>query len=201
MNRLFRLLCLWLRSRWTARCAPLGPCITPLRVWPNDLDVLLHVNNGVYFTLCDLARVDLLFRSGSVGLASAGGRAFLVARRRFSCMSRLPSSSASISRTQVVGWDDKAFFVQHRFWIPIAGASLAKPTSPGQKTIAVAVVEGRVHDRKKGRIPPAELLRQLGIPVGAPPALPQWINRWRTDQRALRKANRAAEANTVPASR
>lgn len=60
MNRLLRLLWLVIRSRWAERCSTLGPCRTRLRVWPNDLDVFLHVNNGVYFSLCDLARVDLM---------------------------------------------------------------------------------------------------------------------------------------------
>src|SRR6185503_3961101 len=30
-----------------------------LRVWPNDLDLNIHVNNGRYLTLMDLGRMDL----------------------------------------------------------------------------------------------------------------------------------------------
>ena len=35
------------------------------RVWPSDLDIFNHMNNGIYLTLLDLARFDTLKRSGS----------------------------------------------------------------------------------------------------------------------------------------
>ncbi len=34
------------------------------RVLPTDLDVLGHMNNGVYLSIMDLGRMDLLQRSG-----------------------------------------------------------------------------------------------------------------------------------------
>ena len=37
------------------------------RVWPGDLDELWHVNNGVYLSMLDLARYELLKRSGVWG--------------------------------------------------------------------------------------------------------------------------------------
>ena len=35
-----------------------------LRVWPNDLDIYRHVNNGVFLTLMDLGRFDQGLRTG-----------------------------------------------------------------------------------------------------------------------------------------
>ena len=35
-----------------------------LRVLPNDTDILRHVNNGIYLSLMDLGRMDLMIRSG-----------------------------------------------------------------------------------------------------------------------------------------
>lgn len=64
MNLILRLLALPLLSRRRSKTSPLGPCRTPFRVWPTDLDILRHVNNGVYLSLMDLARVDLLSRAG-----------------------------------------------------------------------------------------------------------------------------------------
>ena len=46
---------------------PLGPCVTPFRVLPTDRDVLMHVNNGVYLSMMDVARVDLMYRAGLMG--------------------------------------------------------------------------------------------------------------------------------------
>ena len=34
------------------------------RVWPTDLDVFRHVNNGRYLSFMDLGRTDLIVRSG-----------------------------------------------------------------------------------------------------------------------------------------
>jgi acyl-CoA thioesterase FadM len=34
------------------------------RVWPHDLDLSLHMNNGRYLTLMDLGRLDAMVRSG-----------------------------------------------------------------------------------------------------------------------------------------
>ena len=36
----------------------------PLRVLPTDIDIALHVNNGMYLSLMDLGRFDLMVRSG-----------------------------------------------------------------------------------------------------------------------------------------
>lgn len=35
------------------------------RVWPTDLDVLRHMNNGKYLSLMDVARFDLMQRTGT----------------------------------------------------------------------------------------------------------------------------------------
>ena len=188
MNRLLRLLWLALRSRWAERCSTLGPCRTRLRVWPNDLDVFLHVNNGVYFSLCDLARVDLMLRSGSLGVVSGRSRVFLVAAETIQLHRPLGVFQRFDIHTRVLGWDDKAFFVEHRFTVPsrARGASGA----PGEETVALCVVEGRVFDRKLGQIRPADILKRLDITDDSPP-LPQWVQQWADDQRALRESIRA----------
>jgi len=65
MNLIGRLLLLLLTLPFRPRCDALGPTRKRFRVWPPDLDVLMHVNNGVYLTMLDVARVDLLLRSGA----------------------------------------------------------------------------------------------------------------------------------------
>src|SRR6266567_8900242 len=64
MNRWLRLLWLMVSIRWRPVAPPLGPVRTPFRVWPTDLDVFRHMNNGIYLTIMDLARLDLMLRSG-----------------------------------------------------------------------------------------------------------------------------------------
>src|SRR5690606_32733351 len=67
MNLLFRLLKTLLRFfLLPSRIGILDESIVRFRVWPNDLDTNLHMNNGRYLTLMDLGRLDLLLRNGSV---------------------------------------------------------------------------------------------------------------------------------------
>ena len=60
MKLYLRLLHLWLLGRRRSRVSVMGPVRTPFRVWPTDLDLLRHVNNGVYLTIMDIGRLDLL---------------------------------------------------------------------------------------------------------------------------------------------
>lgn len=197
MNRLVRLLWLLLRSRWAGACSPLGPCVTSLRVWPNDLDVLLHVNNGIYLSLCDLARVDLMLRSDSLGVVTGRRRIFLVAAETIQFHRSLRLFERFAIETRVLGWDDKGFFVHHRFSArPAAGERPDTEGTEAEKTVAIAVVEGRVMDQRSGLISPADVLAQLGIAPESPP-LPQWVRQWRDDQRELRRTTRGEEENAV----
>ncbi len=64
MNLFFRLLRLLLTARWRGRLGPLDESVLKLRVWPVDLDVNLHMNNGRYLSVMDLGRVDVILRTG-----------------------------------------------------------------------------------------------------------------------------------------
>jgi acyl-CoA thioesterase FadM len=185
VNKLFRLLWLALRSHWAPACPPLGPCRTELRVWPNDLDVFMHVNNGVYFSLCDLGRVDLLLRSGAFGLAAGRKRTFLVAGETIQLRRPMRVFERFAITTRVLGWDDKGFFVEQRITLP------PDERDPGGQVVAIAVVEGRVFERGRGQVPPVEVLAAYGLSPESPP-LPGWVERWKDDQRALRTAAREA---------
>jgi acyl-CoA thioesterase FadM len=63
---------LWLRLLWLLLSARgRGTLVLPgeasplsFRVWPHDLDLSAHMNNGRYLTLMDLGRLDILARSG-----------------------------------------------------------------------------------------------------------------------------------------
>lgn len=188
MNRLLRLLWLALRSRAVQRCSALGPCRTRLRVWPNDLDLFLHVNNGVYFSLCDLGRVDLMLRSGSLGVVSGRRRIFMVAAETIQLHRPLGVFQRFDIHTRVIGWDEKAFFVEHRF--SVASGAVGAGDASRDETVALCAVEGRVFDRKLGLIRPGDILERLDI-TGPSPPLPEWVQRWTDDQRALRETIRA----------
>src|SRR5258706_9609368 len=64
MNMFFRLIRIYLRARWSSARDPLRISRLTFIVSPTDLDIFRHMNNGVYFSIMDLGRVDMLVRSG-----------------------------------------------------------------------------------------------------------------------------------------
>src|SRR6187401_2614252 len=115
MNLFLRLLLLLLTARFRARCAPLGPARKRFFVWPPDLDVLMHVNNGVYLSMLDVARVDMMLRSGAFGRFGARGIYPVVAAQTIRYRRSLRLFERFEVETRVVGWDEQAFFVEHTF--------------------------------------------------------------------------------------
>lgn len=168
MNRLLRILWLLLRSRLRARVPQLGPCRTPFRVWPTDLDVLLHMNNGMYLTIMDLARADLAIRSGLEPLVHAQGWYFVVVAETIQFRRSLNLFQRFEIETRVLGWDDKAVVIEQHFW-------------RGEEAVAHALVRARLLRRSGGNVPTAELAQVLGL-AGQAPQLADYAARWNAEQ-------------------
>ncbi len=138
---------------------------------PTDLDILRHVNNGIYLSLLDLARTDLLIRSGLaprvrrrrwVAVVTAESIRF---RRSLTIFQRFHVES------RVVGWDDRNIYVDQRF-------------IRGDELIASALVAGRFLG-PEGSVPPAAVLALAGLEEKDRPAMPEWAERLAGAQQAL----------------
>jgi acyl-CoA thioesterase FadM len=171
VNLVFRLLWLWLVARFRPGCPVLGPVRTPFRVLPTDLDVLRHVNNGVYLSLLDLARTDLLVRSGLGSRVRSEGWYPVVTAESIHFRRSLTVFQRFHVVTRVVGWDDTTIFLDQRF-------------VRGDELVASALVAGRFL-RRGGSITPAELLAVAGMAATQPPAMPEWARRVATAQSGL----------------
>ena len=110
MNLIFRLAWLALTARFRRHVDLLGPALTPFRVLPTDCDVLLHVNNGVYLSLMDLGRVDLMLRSGMFARLRARGWYPVVAGQSIQYFKSLNPFERFTIETRIVGWDERSFF-------------------------------------------------------------------------------------------
>ncbi|MCX7522617.1 thioesterase family protein [Microbacterium sp. STN6] len=167
MHMLFRTLLHMLASRFGPRLGLNEVASTRFRVLPTDLDILKHMNNGVYLSIADIARFDMLIRNGVwkvfadrgwypvVGSETITFRKSLMPWQRFSVESR------------IVGFDDKAVFVEQRFVVR-------------GEIYAQAFIRGRFLKRAGGVVSIAELTDA----VGASPAdfrLPEWLVRWGAD--------------------
>lgn len=168
MNRWLRLLWLLLVVRRRPPVAIFASCRTPFRVWVTDLDVFRHMNNGIYLTIMDLARLDLMIRSGLwAKLKTAGWYPVVVAetvqfRRSLNLFERFEIE------TRVLGWDDKAILLEQQFF-------------RGEEAVAHALVRARFLKRGGGTVTPAELAVLIGHSPESPP-LGEYATRWNADQ-------------------
>jgi acyl-CoA thioesterase FadM len=180
MNLFLRLLWLRLTARFRPPCDILGPCRTSFRVWPTDLDLLRHVNNGVYLSLMDLGRVDLLLRSGVFAKVTARGWYPVIAAETIQFRRSLTLFQPFVIETRVVGWVDASIFLEQRF---------ARPGGEGE-TIALAVIRGRFLMKTGGTVPMSELMALSGRDEPSP-EIPEWVRRWNDDmQTATREGSR-----------
>jgi acyl-CoA thioesterase FadM len=163
VNLVFRLLWLLIVARFRRRCDVLGPVRTPFRVLPTDLDVQRHVNNGVYLSLLDLARTDLLVRSGLAGPVRERGWYPVVTAESIRFRRSLKLFQRFDVETRVVGWDDRSIFLDQRFF-------------HADDEVASALVAGRFL-RRGGSVTPAEVMALAGMQPGPPPPMPAWAER------------------------
>ncbi|GLH74647.1 thioesterase [Geothrix limicola] len=157
---------LWkgLSLRFRPPLEALATSVLVFRVWPNDLDVNVHMNNGRFLSVMDLGRFDLTFRTGL-------GRAML--RNRWKPLvggvsMRYRRSLDPFERyelhTRLLGWDAKWFYLEQRFLK--CGGDLAA------EGVVRALFRGR-----DGNVPVAEVLGQVGF-SGPQPELPESVRRW-----------------------
>ncbi len=156
MNKLFRLLYTILFSHRRPSVDFLGACDTPFRVYPADLDVLRHMNNGVYFSLQDLARVDLMIRCGVKGVLDQNGWYPVITAETLTFKRSLKLWQKFYIRSQVIGWTDKAFVLAHHHMV-------------GEQIYAEGLITARFLKKSGGGVKPKELLETAGFPSTSPP--------------------------------
>jgi acyl-CoA thioesterase FadM len=164
VNLYLRLLAFLLLTRRRSRVPVLGPVRTPFRVWPTDLDLLRHVNNGAYLTIMDIARLDLLSRAGLSREIRRRGWYPVVVAETITFHRSLTLFQRFEIRTECLGWDDRSIFLSQDF-------------ERDGRVIANAVIRARFLGRDGERVTPEQLLALAGD-VGARPELPRWVQDW-----------------------
>lgn len=132
--------------------------VITLRVWPNDLDLAWHMNNGRYATIMDLGRLDLLVRRGMLRPLLRRRWRPLVAGYVIRFHRSLRPFDRYQLHTRLLCWDDKWWFFEQRF-------------QRDGELYARALVK-TVIKSPAGTLRPAELLRSLGVDAASPPPPP-----------------------------
>lgn len=176
MHLILRTLLRLFMSRRRPSISIWGSGSVAMRVLPTDIDLALHVNNGMYFSLFDLGRLDLMVRSGVWSGMRRRRWSPVAAGETISFRRSLRLGQRYSLETRIVGLDERAVYFEQR-----------------------AVVHGEIYARAhvatrlvspSGPVTIDEIIAAFG----APPAdlvLPEWISAWRSDN-ALPSTRRPA---------
>lgn len=111
-----------IRFLWSVRQATRRPAVSawdttrlPFRVRLRDLDLLRHMTNSAYLSVLDLARVDLVVRSGAWAQQRQAGISAVVASQTITYRKSLKWRDRFEVETRLAGVDDKAAYFEHRF--------------------------------------------------------------------------------------
>ncbi len=115
MHMIFRMIFIFLRKKFLVKAQFNEKTILNMRVLPTDLDFLWHVNNGVYFSLMDFGRMDMIFRTGVFDKTTKLGWYSVVAGETIKFKKSLKLWDKFQIETQVIGYDERYFFIQQRF--------------------------------------------------------------------------------------
>lgn len=174
MILIFRTIRLLVMLQRRAAVAPLEETSITFTVWPTDLDVLLHMNNGRYLTLMDLGRADAAFRNGIRDGMKRHQWHAVVASEGIRFKESLPLFERFELRTRLLGWDDKSFYVRQQFLVR-------------GRVVAVGLVRVRFLKRTGGTVPASDVARAIMPEVTSPP-LPDYIATWRSAESAYSHA-------------
>ena len=163
MNLFFRLLLLLLSMPFKKPLKLLDSSELRFRVFPNDLDIYGHMNNGRYLTLMDLGRMDWIWRTGLARAARKNRWNPLVASSTIRYKKSLTLGKRFTLRTRVIGWDEKWFYIEQVF-------------KKGERPIASATVKGLFRG-PHGNVLPAQVLTAIRQEVRSP-ELPASVRLW-----------------------
>jgi acyl-CoA thioesterase FadM len=163
VHMIFRTLIHLLTSRRAPRIGIHDVGRLKLRVVPTDLDILGHMNNGVYLSLMDLGRMDLMIRSGTWSKLRARGFYPVMVNETVTFRKSLQPWQLFDIESRVIGYDDKAVYMQQRF------------VRDGE-IYADAMTRARFL-KKSGTVSMAELSEVTGVDVTAL-APPVWVAEW-----------------------
>ena len=177
---IFRTLIRLLTSRRASRVDVHDVARMRFRVVPTDLDVLGHMNNGVYFSIMDLGRMDLMIRAGLWKTLRDKGWYPVMASETATFRKSLQPWQLFDVESRIVGYDEKAIYMEQRFVV--------------DGEIYMSAMTKARFLQKSGTVSLAELSELVGLDVNALPKPPAWVAQWSKDV-ALPTTRESAPSN------
>ena len=181
MNLWLRLLIYFLGAPFRARLdAPFGVSRLSMFVWPNDLDVNLHMNNGRYLTVMDIGRFDFIMRMGLMRTARKNRWMPVLSASKVRFRRELRLFQRFTLESRILWWAKAQFVMEHRIVI-------ASGPNAGQLA-TVALMLGGLYERANRRfVPVEELMQAMGVSAESPPATPE-IEAFLAAEQALKRS-------------
>jgi acyl-CoA thioesterase FadM len=139
---------------------PLAADTIPMRVWPNDIDFNLHLNNARYLSVMDYGRLRLLARAGLLKPVLKARYAPVVGSVWITYRRSLPLWARYKLTTSLASWDDRWFYMEQTF-------------TGREGLVAVGWVKGALLHR--GSIVPPQKIIDLAHPNLTSPPLSEAI--------------------------
>lgn len=172
LNIWFRLIFTIASKYWRSKIKLTESCSTIFHVLPTDLDLNLHMNNARYFAWMDIARLDLLQRTGLLKTLKSKNWYPVVADETISFGKSLDLFDKVHLITKIHGWDDKFIYLEQTF-------------TKNDETLAGGIVKSCILN-KIGFIPTKMLLSAIEHNEKSP-ELSDWIKDWTNSRKPLLK--------------
>ena len=173
MSLLGRLLLNFIAALWRPSIRMLDWSTVSIRIWPHDLDLNFHANNGRILTLSDVGRLDMAARTGLLKICLKRGWRPVVASTSVRYYKSLAPFRRYELQSRVLTWDEKWVYFEHRF------------VRNGETAVSLFVRGGFLGT--KGMVPPQEINALLGFNASAP-THPAWLTQWRQAEQGMRES-------------
>ncbi len=151
------------------------------RVWPHDLDISMHMNNGRYWNLMDLGRLDLVIGSGLWRAIVRHRWAPIVNGAKIRFRHELTLFQRFRIETRIVAWTETFIVMEHRV--------LTIGRSGRDILCAIALASTGVYDREaRGFVPVERLFDEIGVRAVASPEPTPEVTAFLAAEEALRQA-------------
>jgi acyl-CoA thioesterase FadM len=134
-----------------------------MRVWPNDIDINMHLNNARYLSMMDYGRTHLLARTGLLRHIIRSRWTALIGAVWMTYRRSLPLFAQFQLSSRLVCWDDRWFYMEQTF-------------TGSEGLAAVGWVKGLLRG-PEGTVDPQTVLETIAPGVMSPP-MPESIATW-----------------------
>jgi len=163
MVLIVRVAILVLKNLLRRRSQLMTESVLRLRVWPTDIDLNFHLNDGRYVSISGLGRLDVMLRTRLLRRALKRGWYPVVGSVVVRYRREIRPFEKFELHSRILGWDDKWFYFEHRF-------------EKGGDVAALAYARGvmRTHG---GAVPTSDVLELVDWSEPSP-ALPDIANKF-----------------------